>query len=150
MADPPSAVTFPTTHWSRVAHAVDPAAPKAPAALAELCGAYWYPIYAFIRRNRNDPALALDLAQDYFTRLLESDVLASTDHRRGRFRAAAASQTIEGDPPRADRRDARRPRRGHDRRRDQRPVHRARPLVDGSPEGPASGFLADPLQVVRR
>ena len=78
---------FPTTHWSRVAHAVNPAAPEARAALAELCGAYWYPIYAFIRRKGHDPDEALDLTQDYFTRLLETGVLASADHRRGRFRA---------------------------------------------------------------
>ncbi len=55
--------------------------------LAELCGAYWYPIYAFIRRNGHDADAALDLTQDYFTRLLETDVLASADHRLGRFRA---------------------------------------------------------------
>jgi RNA polymerase sigma-70 factor (ECF subfamily) len=78
---------FPTTHWSRVAHAVNPAAPEARAALAELCGAYWYPIYAFIRRKGHDPELALDLTQDYFTRLLETGVLASADRRQGRFRA---------------------------------------------------------------
>ena len=78
---------FPTTHWSRVAHAVSPAAPEARAALAELCGAYWYPIYAFVRRRGHDPDLALDLTQDYFTRLLERGVLASADHRLGRFRA---------------------------------------------------------------
>jgi RNA polymerase sigma-70 factor (ECF subfamily) len=70
-----------------VAHAVNPAAPEARAALAELCGAYWYPIYAFIRRKGHDPDRALDLTQDYFTRLLETGVLASADHRQGRFRA---------------------------------------------------------------
>ncbi len=78
---------FPTTHWSRVAQAADPAAPDARAALAELCGAYWYPIYAFVRRKGNHPDAALDLTQDYFTRLLETGVLASADNRRGRFRA---------------------------------------------------------------
>ena len=78
---------FPTTHWSRVAHAGDPAAPEARAALAELCGAYWYPIYAFIRRKGHDPDEALDLTQDYFARLLENGVLAAADRRRGRFRA---------------------------------------------------------------
>jgi RNA polymerase sigma-70 factor (ECF subfamily) len=78
---------FPTTHWSRVAHAVDPAAPEARAALAELCAAYWYPLYAFIRRKGHGPDEALDLTQDYFARLLETGVLASADHRRGRFRA---------------------------------------------------------------
>jgi DNA-directed RNA polymerase specialized sigma24 family protein len=78
---------FPTTHWSRVAHAVNPAAPEARAALAELCGTYWYPLYAFIRREGHGPDDALDLTQDYFTRLLETGVLASADERRGRFRA---------------------------------------------------------------
>jgi RNA polymerase sigma factor (sigma-70 family) len=84
-SNPPAG--FPTTHWSRVAHAVDPAAPEARAALAELCGAYWYPIYAFIRRRGHDPDEALDLTQDYFARLLEQGVLASADHHKGRFRA---------------------------------------------------------------
>jgi RNA polymerase sigma-70 factor (ECF subfamily) len=78
---------FPTTHWSRVAHAVNPAAPEARAALAELCGSYWYPIYAFIRRKGHDPDQALDLTQDYFTRLLETGVLASAEPGLGRLRA---------------------------------------------------------------
>ncbi len=78
---------FPTTRWSRVAHAVDPAAPDAQDALAELCMAYWYPIYAFVRRKGHDPDESLDLTQDYFTRLLETGVLASADERHGRFRA---------------------------------------------------------------
>jgi DNA-directed RNA polymerase specialized sigma24 family protein len=78
---------FPTTHWSRVAHAVDPAAPEARAALAELCGAYWYPIYAFIRRKGNDPEQALDLTQGYFAHLLERGSVAAADPVRGRFRS---------------------------------------------------------------
>jgi RNA polymerase sigma-70 factor (ECF subfamily) len=78
---------FPTTRWSLVAHAVNPAMPEARAALAELCADYWYPIYAFIRRKGHEPDLALDLTQDYFTRLLETGVLASADRRLGRFRA---------------------------------------------------------------
>jgi RNA polymerase sigma-70 factor (ECF subfamily) len=84
---PVSPAGFPTTRWSWVAHAVNPAAPETRAALAELCGAYWYPIYALIRRRGHDPDEALDLTQDYFTRLLETGVLASADQRRGRFRA---------------------------------------------------------------
>jgi DNA-directed RNA polymerase specialized sigma24 family protein len=78
---------FPTTHWSRVAHAVDPAAPEARAALAELCRAYWYPIYAFIRRKGNDPEQALDLTQGYFAHLLERGIVAAADPVRGRFRS---------------------------------------------------------------
>jgi DNA-directed RNA polymerase specialized sigma24 family protein len=78
---------FPTTRWSRVAHAINSAAPEARAALAELCGAYSYQIYAFIRRKGHDPDETLDLTQDYFTRLLDTGVLGSADHRLGRFRA---------------------------------------------------------------
>jgi RNA polymerase sigma-70 factor (ECF subfamily) len=44
MAGDPSAARFPTTHWSRVVAAGGPPTPEARAALAELCGAYWYPI----------------------------------------------------------------------------------------------------------
>jgi RNA polymerase sigma-70 factor (ECF subfamily) len=79
-------VGFPTTCWSRVANAVDPAAPEARAALAELCEAYWYPIYAFVRRKGHRPDEALDLTQDYFARLLETHVLASADRCLGSFR----------------------------------------------------------------
>jgi RNA polymerase sigma-70 factor (ECF subfamily) len=78
---------FPTTYWSRVIAAGDPAAPGARDALAELCGAYWFPIYALIRRRGHTPEEARDLTQDYFARLLEKGTLAAADRARGRFRA---------------------------------------------------------------
>jgi DNA-directed RNA polymerase specialized sigma24 family protein len=87
MAEPPPAVRFPTTHWSRVVIAGDPAAPGAQEALAELCAAYWYPLYAFIRQRGQPPEAAADLTQDYFARLLEKGVLAAADGRKGRFRS---------------------------------------------------------------
>src|ERR1700683_5020508 len=83
----PSAVHFPTTHWSRVTAAGDRATPEDREALAELCRAYWYPLYAFIRRQGYAPADAQDLTQSYFARLLERGVLAAADQRKGRFRA---------------------------------------------------------------
>jgi RNA polymerase sigma-70 factor (ECF subfamily) len=55
--------------------------------LAELCEAYWYPLYAYIRRRAYGPEQALDLTQDFFTRLLERGVLAEADPARGRFRS---------------------------------------------------------------
>jgi hypothetical protein len=55
---------FPTTRWSRVAAAADPDRSDARTALAELCAAYWFPVYALIRRKGHDPEHALDLAQD--------------------------------------------------------------------------------------
>jgi RNA polymerase sigma-70 factor (ECF subfamily) len=78
---------FPTTRWSRVVAAGE-AGPSGPGeALAELCRAYWYPIYAFIRRKGHAPDLALDLAQSYFARLIERGAIAAVDPARGRFRS---------------------------------------------------------------
>ena len=86
-AVPPSKAPFPTTRWSRVLAAGDPAVPESRAALAELCAAYWYPIYALIRRRGHPAEEARDLAQDFFARLLEKGTLAAADRDRGRFRA---------------------------------------------------------------
>ncbi len=87
MTEASRSAAFPTTHWSRVIAAGDRAAPEAHAALAELCDAYWYPIYALIRRRGHRSEESCDLAQDYFTRLLEKGVIAAADQSKGRFRA---------------------------------------------------------------
>ena len=87
MADNRPDGRFPTTHWSRVVAAADPDRTGAREALAELCAAYWFPVYALVRRKGHDPDAALDLTQDYFARLLEKPVLAAADRRKGRFRA---------------------------------------------------------------
>ncbi len=78
---------FPSTRWSLVIQAGSPATSLARAALAELCNAYWYPIYAFIRRQGNRHDEALDLTQSYFARLLEKPVIAAADQKKGRFRS---------------------------------------------------------------
>jgi RNA polymerase sigma factor (sigma-70 family) len=78
---------FATTRWSLVAAAQDPAAPDARQALADLCGAYWYPVYAYVRRRGHDHHDAQDLAQGFFARLLEKHDLAAADRTRGRFRS---------------------------------------------------------------
>lgn len=57
------------------------------AALAELAQAYWYPIYAYIRRRTPDIHAAQDLTQSFFQRLLEKNTIAAADQERGRFRA---------------------------------------------------------------
>ena len=67
---------FPTTRWSRVVSAVDPDAPDATEALASLCDAYWYPIYAFVRRQGHSPDSAQDLTQEFFAYILEQGVLS--------------------------------------------------------------------------
>ncbi len=78
---------FPTTHWSRVAAAGDLGGPEARESLTILCDAYWYPLYAYIRRRGYPPEKAQDLTQDFFARLLEKGLLAEADPGRGRFRA---------------------------------------------------------------
>jgi RNA polymerase sigma-70 factor (ECF subfamily) len=63
------------------------AASDARAAMAELCKAYWLPVYTFVRRSGHSPHDAQDLVQSFFTRvLLERNDLASFDPRLGRFR----------------------------------------------------------------
>ena len=82
-----SVAKFPTTHWSCVVAAGGAAAPEARRALEELCAVYWYPLYAFIRRQGHDPGTAEDLVQGFFTTLLERDSLSSIDRARGDFRS---------------------------------------------------------------
>lgn len=77
---------FATTRWSLVAAARDAAAPGSRQALADLCGAYWYPVYAYVRRRGHDRHAAQDLTQAFFARLLEKNDLAAADRTRGRFR----------------------------------------------------------------
>jgi DNA-directed RNA polymerase specialized sigma24 family protein len=78
---------FATTQWSLVLAARDKGSPKAEGALADLCGAYWFPIYAFVRRHTLSVAEAEDLTQGFFTRLLEKDYLKDVDREKGRFRS---------------------------------------------------------------
>lgn len=56
-------------------------------ALEALCRAYWYPVYAFLRRRGIPPADAEDSTQSFFLHLLERDVLGRADPQRGRFRS---------------------------------------------------------------
>jgi RNA polymerase sigma-70 factor (ECF subfamily) len=56
-------------------------------ALASLCQAYWYPIYAYIRHRGHTPEQAQDLTQDFFAFILERDLIAMADPTRGRFRS---------------------------------------------------------------
>ena len=55
--------------------------------MEQLCRTYWYPLYAFIRREGHDEASAQDLTQAYFERFLEKEYLASVSREKGRFRS---------------------------------------------------------------
>lgn len=89
MSDPPNARQFATTHWSLVdaAKPGEASQTRARAALAELCRAYWYPLYAFVRHRGYSAHDAQDLTQAFFTRIIESGGFASADRTRGRFRS---------------------------------------------------------------
>lgn len=60
--------------------------PNAQAALERLCRAYWYPLYAYVRRQGRSVEEAQDLTQEFFARLLQKEYLRHTDPARGRFR----------------------------------------------------------------
>jgi RNA polymerase sigma-70 factor (ECF subfamily) len=77
---------FATTRWSQVIAACG-VSPEADTALAELCEAYWYPVYVFIRRSGHSVADAEDLTQGFFTRVLEKHYLSDARPERGRFRS---------------------------------------------------------------
>jgi RNA polymerase sigma factor (sigma-70 family) len=51
-----------------------------------LIQAYWFPLYAFVRRQGESPAAAEDMVQEFFARLLEKRFLAQADRSKGRFR----------------------------------------------------------------
>ena len=56
-------------------------------ALARLCEAYWFPLYAFIRKQGSSPEDAADLTQGYLVRLLDKSVLSQVTPGAGRFRS---------------------------------------------------------------
>jgi RNA polymerase sigma-70 factor (ECF subfamily) len=78
---------FATTRWSVVIAAGEQDDPVSREALATLCQAYWYPVYAYVRRRIGDVDAAQDLTQTFFARLLEKQTLRAADPGRGRFRA---------------------------------------------------------------
>lgn len=77
---------FLQTRWSLVRQAAGFDSPESRAALENLCRAYWFPIYAFIRRHGHSPQDAQDLTQDFFARLLAGNSIARADPQLGKFR----------------------------------------------------------------
>lgn len=81
---PESARNFATTQWSMVLQAGRECSPEAWSAL---CETYWYPLYAFVRRQGHSVADAQDLTQGFFLRLIERRDLDAVDRSKGRFRS---------------------------------------------------------------
>jgi RNA polymerase sigma-70 factor (ECF subfamily) len=81
------AAEFRPTRWSVVLLSAQSEAPGSRAALAALCGLYWYPLYAYIRRRGYNPEDAQDLTQGFFLHLLDHKALAEVDPLKGKFRS---------------------------------------------------------------
>ncbi len=78
---------FATTHWTVVLAAGRRSTPQADRALEELCRAYWFPLYAYVRRRGHSKEDAEDLTQAFFARFLQKNYLEGLSAERGRFRA---------------------------------------------------------------
>ena len=78
---------FATTHWSVVLAAGGTETTRAQQALSRLCHAYWYPLYAYVRKRGSNPQDAEDLTQDFFARLLRKRSLSHLTREGGRFRS---------------------------------------------------------------
>jgi RNA polymerase sigma factor (sigma-70 family) len=78
---------FATTHWSAVQLAARHDTTRAQQALSELCEAYWYPLYAYVRRQGTSPHDAQDLTQEFFARFLAGNYLEGVSPDQGRFRS---------------------------------------------------------------
>jgi RNA polymerase sigma-70 factor (ECF subfamily) len=78
---------FTTMHWSVVLASAQRDSPQAAVALEQLCRTYWYPLYAFVRRQGHSPHDAEDLLQGFFARFLEKNYLNDVDRSKGRFRS---------------------------------------------------------------
>jgi RNA polymerase sigma factor (sigma-70 family) len=77
---------FATTHWSVVISAGRSSSPDSKQALEALCETYWYPLYAYARRQVPDVHEAHDLTQEFFSELLEKNYVDTATPERGRFR----------------------------------------------------------------
>ncbi len=78
--------TFPNTRWSVVLAARKETSAQSAAALETICQAYWFPLYAYVRRCGQSPHDAQDLTQEFFARLLEKRWLDTADRDKGKLR----------------------------------------------------------------
>lgn len=83
---PPGARQFVTTRWS-VVLAAGRDSTQAHDALEHLCRVYWYPLYAYVRRQGHSPEDAQDLTQSFFAKLIAKHYLGDVDRSKGKFRS---------------------------------------------------------------
>lgn len=78
---------FRTTHWTVVLDAARPGTERTQEAFAQIYLAYWYPLYAYIRRRGQLPPDAEDITQDFFLHLIEQQSLEGMERNGGKFRS---------------------------------------------------------------
>ncbi len=74
---------FCTTVWPQVAGA----GRGEPEALEALCCAYWYPLYAYVRRRGHPHEDSQDLIQAFMGRIIETGFFQRADATKGRLRS---------------------------------------------------------------
>lgn len=82
MADSHRSASPRTTRWSIVLRA----GKGSLGALDDLCGAYWFPVYAFLRRRGLGAEDATEQTQEFFTGLIRRGDLGRVDNDGRRFR----------------------------------------------------------------
>lgn len=81
---------FPDTRWTWIRRA---SGSDSQEAFGNLCRAYWYPVYCFLRRSGASATDAGDITQDFFEYLLTSDKLTKVEPREDcRFRTWLRTQ----------------------------------------------------------
>ncbi len=79
---------FPPTRWTRVRRsACGNADGAAQQALERLCQDYWYPLYAYVRRQGTREEDARDLVQGFFAHVIGTGLFGKADPQAGRLRS---------------------------------------------------------------
>ena len=86
MPPPADQVRFQETRWSLISRAGGDDR-SAQEALEELCRNYWYPVYAYVRRNGRSAADAEDLTQEFFGKFFANGSFRQAKRTHGKFRA---------------------------------------------------------------
>jgi RNA polymerase sigma-70 factor (ECF subfamily) len=81
-----SGSAFPQTHWSMIVQAGGPENSQARSALEHLCRLYWFPLYAFVRRQGRSHHEAEDCTQEFLSRLIAANGVGQARQDQGRFR----------------------------------------------------------------
>jgi hypothetical protein len=83
------------TCWSLVVDTLQSRSPeRAHAALSDFCQAYWPPVYTFLRRKGYMAADAQDMAQAFFSHLLELKTLSRADSDKATVRALSSAEAV--------------------------------------------------------